>query len=244
MPGFFSVSREIFDHPVVGRDPERFRAWLWMISRACWKPTRFDVNGKIVALERGQFVTSFRQLAEELGWSRSATERFLTRLKTETMIGTETGTGKMVITICNYSNYQIACDETGTPTGTPTGTGAGQERDTKEEGNTSIRDSMRADALPEAQRGRGKGSRLAADWALPQAWGKWAMEQGMAEREVREQADRFGDYWRAKPGKDGVKLDWLATWRNWIRTALERKPSTPQPLSLAQKVLAKSGAVR
>jgi len=29
--------------------------------------------------------------------------------------------------------------------------------------------------------------------------------------------ERFRDYWQAKPGKDGVKLDWLATWRNWVR---------------------------
>lgn len=28
---------------------------------------------------------------------------------------------------------------------------------------------------------------------------------------------KFGDYWRAKPGKDGRKTDWLATWRNWVR---------------------------
>lgn len=27
----------------------------------------------------------------------------------------------------------------------------------------------------------------------------------------------FLDYWRARPGKDGMKLDWVATWRNWIR---------------------------
>lgn len=28
---------------------------------------------------------------------------------------------------------------------------------------------------------------------------------------------RFSDFWIAKPGKEGVKLDWLATWRNWVR---------------------------
>lgn len=27
----------------------------------------------------------------------------------------------------------------------------------------------------------------------------------------------FVDYWRAVPGAKGVKLDWPATWRNWIR---------------------------
>ena len=29
----------------------------------------------------------------------------------------------------------------------------------------------------------------------------------------------FGDYWRAQPGQKGVKLDWDATWRNWMRKA-------------------------
>ena len=28
---------------------------------------------------------------------------------------------------------------------------------------------------------------------------------------------KFCDYWSAKPGKSGTKLDWLATWRNWVR---------------------------
>jgi len=29
---------------------------------------------------------------------------------------------------------------------------------------------------------------------------------------------KFADFWIAKPGKDGVKADWLATWRNWVRS--------------------------
>jgi len=28
---------------------------------------------------------------------------------------------------------------------------------------------------------------------------------------------RFTDHWNAQPGQRGVKLDWLATWRNWVR---------------------------
>jgi hypothetical protein len=34
--------------------------------------------------------------------------------------------------------------------------------------------------------------------------------------------DKFMDYWRALPGVKGRKLDWPATWRNWMRTAAER----------------------
>ena len=47
---------------------------------------------------------------------------------------------------------------------------------------------------------------------------------------VQTEADRFHDYWVAKPGKEGRKLDWLATWRNWCRTAFAPKPSA-QPLN-------------
>ena len=40
--------------------------------------------------------------------------------------------------------------------------------------------------------------------------------------QVRKTADRFRDYWIAKPGRDAVKVDWLATWRNWVRREAER----------------------
>lgn len=42
-----------------------------------------------------------------------------------------------------------------------------------------------------------------------------------------ETADSFRDYWVAKPGKDGVKLDWLATWRNWVRNQRARGAINP-----------------
>jgi hypothetical protein len=34
---------------------------------------------------------------------------------------------------------------------------------------------------------------------------------------IRAIADEFRDYWVAVPGSKGCKLDWLATWRNWVR---------------------------
>lgn len=73
------------------------------------------------------------------------------------------------------------------------------------------------------------GSRLDAEWRLPKPWGDWAVSEGMAESAVRREADRFRDYWIGKAGKDGVKLDWEATWRNWIRKALDDNRTTTKP---------------
>ncbi len=98
------------------------------------EPTRYNIKGKTVVVGRGQFAISVRRLADEFGWSKSATHRFLARLKTETMIETASGTGQIVITICNYDIYQKPENSRGTVSGTVSGTAAGQQRDTKEEG--------------------------------------------------------------------------------------------------------------
>jgi uncharacterized protein YdaU (DUF1376 family) len=36
--------------------------------------------------------------------------------------------------------------------------------------------------------------------------------------------EKFRDYWIAQPGQKGVKTDWDATWRNWVRRAAEGGP--------------------
>jgi hypothetical protein len=36
------------------------------------------------------------------------------------------------------------------------------------------------------------------------------------------ETDAFIDFWRGKPGNAGTKLDWLGTWRNWMRREQKR----------------------
>lgn len=36
---------------------------------------------------------------------------------------------------------------------------------------------------------------------------------------------KFVDYWKAKAGQHATKVDWNATWRNWIRRADEHVPA-------------------
>lgn len=62
-----------------------------------------------------------------------------------------------------------------------------------------------------------RGSRLPDDWVLPRDWGDWALSEGWSEQVVRFEAERFRDHWWGASGQRGVKRDWLATWRNWMR---------------------------
>jgi uncharacterized protein YdaU (DUF1376 family) len=68
---------------------------------------------------------------------------------------------------------------------------------------------------------RARGTRLQLS-ALPDDWQSFCI----AERPDLQPAavfERFVDYWRAQPGQQGVRADWLATWRNWVRN--ERAPA-------------------
>jgi hypothetical protein len=54
----------------------------------------------------------------------------------------------------------------------------------------------------------------------------------------------FTDYWQGIPGAKGRKLDWQATWRNWMRREDERRASRngrspvdkPKPSTTDQRV--------
>lgn len=81
---------------------------------------------------------------------------------------------------------------------------------------------------PRTQQQDKRGTRLPADWSPDPSLVDYAVAQGF----TRSQVDRIGldfrDYWTAKPGQGGIKLDWAATWRMWVRNEAERKGVKPR----------------
>lgn len=67
-----------------------------------------------------------------------------------------------------------------------------------------------------------RGSRLPQSWAPTPKDYAFASSQGLTGQEINNEADRFRDYWIAATGRNATKLDWEATWRNWIRN---RRPA-------------------
>ncbi len=84
------------------------------------------------------------------------------------------------------------------------------------------------DRLPSEgpKKGLPKGKRLPPDWGPTDTDWQDACRSLGGQRAGLELA-KFRDYWPAKPGKDALKLDWDATWRNWARKASEGLPSKP-----------------
>ena len=68
-----------------------------------------------------------------------------------------------------------------------------------------------------------RGTRIPDDFAVTPEMVAWAQDN-TPDVDGRIATEKFIDYWRAKAGKDGVKLDWIGTWRNWMRGEQERAP--------------------
>lgn len=65
-----------------------------------------------------------------------------------------------------------------------------------------------------------KGVRLPADFSMPNDWLLFAqVERGWTLDVAKTEAASFIDYWHSQPGQKGVKLNWQATWRNWVRNS-------------------------
>ena len=70
-----------------------------------------------------------------------------------------------------------------------------------------------------------RATQIAADWDEhqqfqgPDGLYEWARrELGMNVQKVDAETDKFLDYWR---GEGATKVDWVATWRNWMRRSQE-----------------------
>jgi hypothetical protein len=68
-----------------------------------------------------------------------------------------------------------------------------------------------------------RGTRIPDDFAVTPEMVAWARENAPTIDGQRE-TTKFINYYQALAGAKGVKLDWVATWRNWMLNAAERAP--------------------
>lgn len=150
--GVFAISRGIFDHPFFADEVFTEReAWIWLIREAAWRDRTTRSGKAVVKLDRGECAHSIRFMAEAWGWHKSKVERFLERLKIETMIETRIETGITVITVSNYDEYQKVSLPEKTCEETESETLPRQKRD-KQEDIKSIKDTTRGSAREDLDR--------------------------------------------------------------------------------------------
>lgn len=66
-----------------------------------------------------------------------------------------------------------------------------------------------------------RSTRLPADWTPDEAGADYARGLGLTSAEIAIETEKIRDWSASSP--NGVKKDWSAAWRNWVRSASERK---------------------
>lgn len=77
--------------------------------------------------------------------------------------------------------------------------------------------------IPEGLKRTARATRLPPDWQPSEGLKAWAAER-VPRLDWKWETEQFRDWWLAKAGQGGTKLDWDATWRKWMRTAAGRLP--------------------
>lgn len=136
-PGnWIALSREVREHPIVGAGQpvkpaddrrgawSRMEAWFDLLCLAQYKPSRINNKGEMQALNVGQLMGARAYLAGRWNWTEKTVRGYLDVLEREGMIsrgeqnydelGQQKGQPKAnkcsVITVCNYSRYQMLVD--------------------------------------------------------------------------------------------------------------------------------------
>jgi hypothetical protein len=99
-----------------------------------------------------------------------------------------------------------------------------------------------------AQRAAAKGTRIPADFTVTVDMVAWAREH-CPHADGRLQTEMFVNYWQAKSGQAATKVDWVATWRNWMLRAEQdaphanghRRPEPPVPASYDDRMEVRGG---
>ena len=106
--GWIALHRNIRDHWVYQekRVFSKYEAWLDLLMDANHQNNKFLFDGQLIEVNRGEFITSVRQLCERWGWSNTKVNRFLKRLEDDQMLIRKSDSKKTVITIVNYDFYQ------------------------------------------------------------------------------------------------------------------------------------------
>lgn len=106
---------------------------------------------------------------------------------------------------------------------------------TRRDATSQHRDTTQAEAEADASKSRaGRGTRLPPDWKPTPNLQAWAAKERPDLNHPQVLA-MFVDHWQAQPGARGVKLDWAATYRNWVRNE-KRAPGAKPAASEAPTI--------
>jgi len=196
--GYIKLHRQLLEWEWYD-DVNTFRLFTHLLLKANYEVKKW--HGIEIAI--GQFLTSRETLAKQTGLTEQQVRTALTKLKSTNEITSQSTNNYTLITISNWNKWQ----QNNQPNTEPTT----NQQQTDNQPSTTTKE-VKKERKKESN---SRGTRFALQHP-PVEWVAYC-ELTRPDLNALEVFAGFRDYWIAKAGKDGIKLDWLATWRNWIR---------------------------
>lgn len=107
--GYIKLYRKFHEDNAYWKENRVFskaEAWIDILFLARFADAKLIVDGKIIHVLRGEYVTSELKLSSRWNWSRGKVRRYLNELEMEQMITRKRSSNSTIITVVNYDFYQ------------------------------------------------------------------------------------------------------------------------------------------
>ena len=103
--GWIKLHRSIMDNWVY-QDSYMFHCWIDLLLLANHKQKKMPVFKKLIVIEAGQHLTSYRKLADRWQCNTRTVKKILDTFQSDGMIAYESRYGGTLVSISNYKQYQ------------------------------------------------------------------------------------------------------------------------------------------
>lgn len=228
---WFKIYRKIFTHWLFKDHKKKspFEAWLLMIASANYEDSKEIIKGQVVECKRGQCIYSLQTWAEKFGWSLQVTRTFLKNLENDKMIVKEGLKYTTRITICNYDTYQ-ANKQTNNILLTDSQHSANILLTTSKEYKELKKERIDiSDDIPKTKSRNILFKTYLKDYDLDKKsfidnFKSSDSKNEFPDQELNQKAfDTMLDW---SSGNNKRKIDWVSTYRNWLRRDYQKRSTS------------------
>ena len=197
MSGWIKLHRRLLDWEWYD-DQNVFRVFMHLLLTANFEPSKY----KGYDIPAGCKVAGVHALAEQTGLTSQKVRTALDKLKSTKEITIKTTNKFSIISVRCWNDYQ---------------------RDNKQITNHQQTSNKQVTTSKEGKELKKeiKGSRMPKDWHLEDQNIEHALSKGFKNGQIQELGESFKDYWLADSTPKGVKKDWDAAFRTWVRNAIK-----------------------
>ena len=107
--GWINLERKLTEHWLWDDKPFSFgQAWIDLIFLAGYEKRQVIHGDKVITLNPGELIATDRYLMQRWGWGNTRLRRFFKLLEDSTMVEKKSNQNQIIISLCNYSLYQMS----------------------------------------------------------------------------------------------------------------------------------------